>query len=127
MKVFIIFLLTFIILYLSFLLSEKNPYTRDSFGGKKERANLQNINDGMGIRKKLTDRLSLVNFNDSEVLVVTSNLGKCGILLNCEYPPYYKSIGNCKKMILTFDEFNLIRKNTHITTTVRDILSLKME
>jgi len=123
MKIVII-LLSIIIFYLFFLLQDKNPYNSESFGGKKEFANLQNIKDGMGQKKQLNSKLLLVNFNGSEVLIITSTNKKYGILLNCEYPPYYKAFGKFNDFKLTLDEFQLIRKYAKVTTTVQDLLSL---
>lgn len=126
MKIIII-LLSIIIIYLFFLLSEKNPYNSESFGGQKEFANLQNINDGMGNKQQLNNRLFLVSFNGSEVLIITSKHNKYGILLNCEYPPYYKAFGKYNDFELTLEEFQLIRKHRKITTTVQDLLSLHIK
>ncbi len=126
MKIIII-LLSIIIIYLFFLLSEKNPYNSESFGGQKEFANLQNINDGMGNKQQLNNRLFLVSFNGSEVLIITSKHNKYGILLNCEYPPYYKAFGKYNDFKLTLEEFQLIRKHRKITTTVQDLLSLHIK
>jgi len=126
MKV-LIFFLVLLITYLFFIISDKSPYNKDSFGGKTEKANLQAIKDGMGEKKVITDKLFLMLFNGSEVLVVTKDKNKCGILLNCEYPPYYKEFGECSKLKLTYYELNFIKRNTQLTTTVRDILFLKFK
>jgi len=123
----IILLLSIIILYLFFLLSEKNPYNRETFGGMKELANLQNINDGMGKKEQLTNKLSFVKFNGSEALIITSEYNRYIVLLNCEYPPYYKTVGKVDNFKLTMEEFQLIRKHTKITTTVQDLLSLHID
>ena len=122
----IITILSLAVIYLLFSLLEKYPYNRESFGGIKERANLQNIRDGMGEEIRITDKLSIIHFNGSEVLLFSSKT-KCGILLNCEYPPYYKVFGKCKEELLTINEFNLVRKNSKITTTVEAILSMKIK
>ncbi len=125
----IITILILIICYLLFALSEKSPYNTESFGGMKEWANLNNISTNIGNInvEKLTDNFSIFRFNDSEVLVFSSNQKKCGILLNCQYPPYYKAFGKCHDFTLTLKEFQLIRKHSNITITVQDLLSLHIE
>ncbi len=106
MKIVII-ILVLVILYLTFLLSEKNPYNTESFGGMKEYANLQNISANIGDIniEKLNDNFSIFRFNDSEILVFLNNQKRCGILLNCQYPPYYKAFGKCHDFTLTLEEF----------------------
>lgn len=119
----VIIILILVILYLVFLLSEKSPYNTEPFGGMKEYANLQNIHDGMGTSKELTKDLKIVTYNGSRVLILKKE--GCGVLLNCEYPPYYKGFGSCKNISLTLDEFKLISKQ-NVAITVLDILSEKV-
>jgi len=116
----IMIILILVILYLGFLLSEKSPYNTEPFGGMKEYANLQNIHDGMGTSKELTKKFKIVTYNGSRVLIFKEE--GCGVLLNCEYPPYYKRFGSCKNISLTLDEFKLIGKQ-NVAVTVLDILS----
>jgi len=119
----IIAILLIVIVYQLFLLSEKNPYNGEPLGGKKEWANLQSIGGSLGDVKKLTDNFSIMKFNGSEILIYREDNTLCGVLLNVEYPPYYKKMGKCSDLELTREEYELMDANSHMSKTVQFILS----
>ena len=124
---FVLILFSVIIMYLSFLLSEKNPYNGESLGGKAEWANLKSIDGDVGSIQYLTEKLKIMRFNGSEILLYTEGNKKCAVLLNCEYPPYYKTMGQCDNTKLTKETFGLIKEYSHMSKTVEYILGDKVE
>jgi len=125
--------LIFVLLYCLFIISEKNPYNGESFSGKGEWASLQAMYSGQGNKKSIGKHLSIIKYENKHALLINENLAKeahninreCLVLLDCEYPPYYKSFGQCKNITISLDELRTIEKYVKLPVTVRHILLKK--
>jgi len=113
----VVFIIIFV--FALFLYSELAPSTSGGFFTKREWANLQSVSG----KEKPSLELSstkVINFNSSEILLDKN--GKCKILLNCYFPPYFKMFGELHDCHLSKEEIEILKEKTNITSTVLEIL-----
>jgi len=120
MNIYKILCVIFIVIAIieAFILFDKNIYNQASIGTKKEWANLQ-TSDIAKIKKEFSNNIKLSSFNGSDILIIEE---RCNILLNAQYPPYFKAMGNCKKIFLKKEVLDYLVKYTSITPTVYNVL-----
>ena len=98
---------------------EHSPDNPDSIFAKKEWANLKSVNvQDIPILK--LEHAKVIRFNGSDILV--ANHGECRILLNCNFPPYFKMFGNFGDCSVNREDLEVLRKKTRVTNTVLEVL-----
>jgi len=122
-KVFKKVCLLFSVFIFIFWYSQLQPSAANSFFSKKEWANLQTDLQSSDLNATVICSLSQGNiyrFNGSDIFI--SQDKRCKILLNSNFSPYVKVIGNLHFCNLDRNDIKCIKNKTEVSKTVLTVL-----
>jgi len=91
-----------------------------TIGFKEEGAELQNVE--LKVRERRFSSPEVVQLKGRSFLCLTSGSENVAIMLNPEFPPYYKQLPSSTSFSISESEFHALRESRVATRTVLNVL-----